>query len=255
MELTPKKQSKPKRVGCILLLLMVLGSPCYVLSKLLAIPNVITLTWQTVVVEDVCTFRVPAWWVVDQQDGTIYMTDRPRSEEGYKTYIVGTVWSEAADFPYREPHELLSGVVKGEYQNDGSGYSNSASYLLYEYFDNGERIERYLINFHHQYIIEGRVSINLLVWNQGLLYKKTVSKITKSLERIFYNSEGPQMNQDAESVLFCTKLWEQKPCLSGLSPEIVILERMKYTQVKLSDTGPNAFHIKYPQSLSFYYQC
>ena len=174
-----KAGSKHITILYLLVALLLFVFPCFCVGQVLSIPNIITLSWQTVYVDNVASFKVPAWWVVEQCDGVIYFTDRPRNEEGYKLLAVGVVYIETVDRQYTEPHELINGVQKGR-QWGGGGYSNSAGYSLVEYFDHGTRIERCLVDFHYAYNGIGRVRIDLLIWDRGLFCKGTVRDIAKT---------------------------------------------------------------------------
>ncbi|MCL2048536.1 MAG: hypothetical protein FWG87_07390 [Defluviitaleaceae bacterium] len=89
----------------------------FILPKLLLIfisfllnfeqPSERTKTWQTVfIAEEVGTIKFPPEWVVEEENGIIFVTDIPRQYEGYNTYLTGTtlkyedVPSDKRFFPY-----------------------------------------------------------------------------------------------------------------------------------------------------------
>ena len=203
-----KSGSKSTAALWLFVLLMVLGPPCSCLYLSLDIPSIITVTWQTVYVEDVGSFMVPAWWVVEQQDGVIYITDRPRSDDRYNTYAIGVVQNGDIECEYAWPHELLDGVVREEIElpaSDGAHYSNSAGYYLDEYTYNGERIERFLVYYYspHPNKDAELVKIALLIWDKGFFYKYTVSNIAKSFT--FVDTRPVTERITREGVVYCLR--------------------------------------------------
>ena len=53
-------------------------------------PDKITEDWQTLVISGIGSFRVPSEWYVDEDDdGILFLTDRPRTDDYYIIHMVG----------------------------------------------------------------------------------------------------------------------------------------------------------------------
>ena len=151
-----------------------------IMDDLLSIPDDVVLTWQTVNISGVGSFLIPAEWCVEQQDSVLYITDKPRDNEGYSLYIIGTVRTGGPNDPYVQPHELLDEVVKGKSLWAGVIYANSAGYGMYEYVINDESGERYLIDWH-----SSNERVYLLAWDMDVVDEFHVINIAKT----FFGSE------------------------------------------------------------------
>ena len=168
-------------------LLLLLLAGCSFIRSLADLPDKSTESWQTVSISGVGSFRVPTEWFVEQQDEILYITDKPRDNEGYKIYLVGIAWLNVTESEHIHPHELLNGVEKGapvpgrvgeEKRIDGI-YSNCASVSLIEYTVNGEKEEHYLIDCPK---IKGTTvaKLQLLVWDRTVVDEKLTSEIAKT---------------------------------------------------------------------------
>lgn len=69
----------------------------------------ITASWQTVAISGLGTFRVPAEWNVEEEDGILFITDQPRADGAYEIYILGRFLGMVY-----QAHEVFEGVEVGD---------------------------------------------------------------------------------------------------------------------------------------------
>jgi hypothetical protein len=137
-------------------------------------PSGITRSWQTILVDEIASFKVPSEWVVEQEDGIIYVTDVPREFGEYDIYILGIVRGGIIneDVNYTYPHELLDGWEMG-HSVRGIGFSNSSMVNCYEYYVNGEVVEYYVIS---------RFTLSFLVLNNDVVTYDIMEDIAKTFK-------------------------------------------------------------------------
>ena len=123
--------------------------------------------WKTITLESPGTLKIPQEWVVTEQDGTIYVTDRPLGEQGCTIYLVGT--GECLPYELFKDTKLITFV-------DGENYSNSAGYRLEQYEIEGRLENRYTIDLYGT-----QKCMDFIVWDPSIT-KETVLKITKSYQ-------------------------------------------------------------------------
>jgi len=100
----------------------------YVLIHILSSPPArVTRSWQTITINGIGTFKVPTEWSVDEEDGILYLTDRPRAYGVYTIYIVGVLAGSGT-----QPHEVFEGVEKGDLLHS-SAFGNNVIVSLIEY--------------------------------------------------------------------------------------------------------------------------
>ena len=129
--------------------------------------------WKTVSILGGGTIKVPQDWVVTQEDNVMYITDKPINEEGYKIYLVGTVFDDKNSNNYLLPYKLFENVeLIGEVNT--VNYSNSGMYGIEEYDISGNIETRYIIHLYHT-----TNTSNFIAWD-NLLDEDMIIKITKS---------------------------------------------------------------------------
>ena len=77
-----------KLIICVISLLYLSLSSCTFVDNFIDLPDKITESWQTINISGVGSFRVPLEWNVEQQDGVLYITDKPLEDSDYIIYIV-----------------------------------------------------------------------------------------------------------------------------------------------------------------------
>jgi hypothetical protein len=167
-----------RKMIVIAIILLLLLTNCNIISNLADLPDKSTESWQTVFVNGVGSFRVPTEWVVEQEDGIVYITDKPRDNEEYKVYIIGVVEADEIVSKYSQPHELFDDVEKVDSIPYG-GYSNSTRLNLVKYTVNGNKEEHLLI--HCPKIKTFTIaSLELLVWDMDIVDEKLAREIAKT---------------------------------------------------------------------------
>jgi hypothetical protein len=138
-----------------------------IIISLLDLPSVRTITWQTVNISGVGTFKVPAKWIVEQEDGVIYITDVLRQSGEHSIYLAGIVIEDVIEAKYAYPHELFDRVEVGNCLS-AIGFSNNSSLQLFEYHVNNQTIERFVIRLNSNRLYPERKSVFLLVWDNSV---------------------------------------------------------------------------------------
>ena len=151
------------------------GAALWAFNELLDMPDRITKTWQTVTVEKVGSFKVPAEWCVERQGNVIYITDKPRDEADSRLYIVGMVSPASYRALLKELCEIVEGDVK--YSIGNRMYANSVDVSLREYRINGYPGKHYLITCPDS---ELRSWVRLMVWDMETVTPYIVSQIAKT---------------------------------------------------------------------------
>jgi hypothetical protein len=143
-------------------------------------PSRITRSWQTILVDGVASFKVPGEWVVEQEDGIIFITDTPRQFGEYNIYIVGIVREKVIDTGVRHtyPHELIDGVEMGNWIR-GNVFSNGSRLYWYEYYVNDEILERAFIEFNNDTRLDTEL-VYLLIWNDDIVTDDIIEDIAKT---------------------------------------------------------------------------
>ena len=162
----------------LFILLLAIGIRHLIIELLSSTPDRITREWQTVTINALGTFRVPMEWNVEEQDGILYITDKPRVYGDYTIYIVGAVEFKVG---FRL-HELFEGVERGDTLRS-HGFTNPADLLWVEYTVNGVKQEHYLINLCNFEMGEYAVSYALFVWNRDTVNEWLVRQIAKTFSR------------------------------------------------------------------------
>jgi len=143
------------------------------LDFLLDKPDEITEYWQTVTINGFGNFKVPAEWNIEQQEGVLYITDKPLTDDDYAIYLIGTI--RGADL---EPHEFFDEIERGKTLLSPS-FNGRASLLLIEYIVNGIEEEHHLIKFYNLRGTESDV-IELFVWNRNVVDEYLAEQITRT---------------------------------------------------------------------------
>ncbi|GMO59477.1 MAG: hypothetical protein Ta2A_05380 [Treponemataceae bacterium] len=143
-----------KKVAIVLLLIMVLSPIIYFCF--------INYAWQTVLIPEIGTFKVPQDWVVTQKENTVYITNKAVAEDGYIIYIIG-----ARNFDFFENVKYVE-TVRSEI------FSNSSNFAIEKLNINGNIEEKRVIGLFYS----GKV-FHLLVWDNSL-NEKTLIRIVKS---------------------------------------------------------------------------
>lgn len=115
------------------------------------------INWKTVYIENGASFKIPENWVVTEQDGYIFFTDKPL-EENYTLYMIGPVQFESIqytseedvfrhrDMPYILPKYISTNVVQG-YSIYSAIVKTNASYAYDNFIIDDIPCERYTIYF------------------------------------------------------------------------------------------------------------
>jgi len=135
-------------LGIIMLSLSLTVLAAYILINILinilsGAPDRITESWQTVTIGGLGTFQVPTEWNIEEEDGILFITDRPRADGGYTIYIIGA--GDNVDIPL---HTLFEGVERGD-QLRSMGFSNGGGVRVFEYTVNGTVQEHHIISFNN----------------------------------------------------------------------------------------------------------
>jgi hypothetical protein len=145
---------------------------CAFIDYLTQAPDKITETWQTVIISGIGTFRVPEEWNIEQQDGILYITDKPLDDNDYSIYLVGVVTTVDAgirmETKHSRPHEIFEGVEKVGVRSSPFWSRKGAGLSLNEYTINGITEERYLIDLHN-FGSGVRNDFEMLAWNQDFV--------------------------------------------------------------------------------------
>ena len=134
--------------------------------------------WQDVLVPMVGKFKVPPDWVVTQTEDTVYITDKPIDEEGYKIYLIGAIYPRNDNVVF--PYELFENTRKIK-DGPGTGYSNGAFYGQEEYIINGKKETKYILDV--GYNTRGRKSLSFIAWDD-IIDEKTLSRIAYSFDAV-----------------------------------------------------------------------
>jgi len=148
----------------IIIITMFLLSGCALIDSLVSAPDRVTKDWQPIDIYGLGTFRLPTEWYVENQDGILYITDKPRENGNYKIYIVGL--SNRIGFPV---HEIFEGIERGETIRAIGSSTRPADLLFVEYIVNGFKQEHYVINFNNGRSHERQVTYSMLVWNREVV--------------------------------------------------------------------------------------
>jgi len=166
--------------------------------SLLQLPDRITKDWQTVTIAGIGSFRVPSEWNVEEQNGVLYITDRPMADGDYTIYLVGTIrlifrtGMDLADSSLPAPHEFIEGAEKGETLLS-PGFSNGARLFLVEYNINGIKEELHLIKF--DIIRAGRNDFELLAWNRDVVDDYIAKQIALTFSSRHADFDNPNVGQ------------------------------------------------------------
>jgi len=161
-------------LGIILLSLSVAILAFYALTNILSgAPDRVTESWQTVTIGGLGTFRVPTEWNVEEENGVLFITDRPRAAGDYAIYIVGTVVGIGI-----QPHEVIEGVRRGN-QLRSAGFSNGGGVSVFEYRVNGVTQEHSVISFNNFNGGERR-DYRMFVWNREVVDQWHVEQIART---------------------------------------------------------------------------
>ena len=181
-----------KRLALLLIFpLITVLSSCSVLNTLVQFPDRVSNTWQTVTVSGMGAFRVPAEWNVEESDGILYITDKPREENGFMIYLIGVVEGSGS-----QPHELLEGVERGDLLLS-PGFNNGARMYLFEYFVDGEWQERHLLGFDN--IRAGEIHFySLLIWDSEVVDEYITTQIALTYRMNSADFDNPNLGQLAE---------------------------------------------------------
>ena len=137
-------------------------------------PDRITESWQAVTISGLGTFRVPAEWNVEQYDGILYITDRPREYGDYTIYIVGATRESGI-----QPYEVFDDVKRNNFLHSLGGFNNGASISLVEYTVNGMKQEHHFISFNNMRM-NASVFYSLFVWNREGVDEWTAVQIART---------------------------------------------------------------------------
>jgi len=81
-----------KIIKISLIILLIIFSVYYIMYELIDLPNpLISFSWQNVYIKGIGTFKIPRDWIVTQKNKTIFITDKPIEENGYKIYLAGVI--------------------------------------------------------------------------------------------------------------------------------------------------------------------
>jgi hypothetical protein len=105
-----------KKIIISLIILLIIFSVYYIMYKLIDLPNpLISFGWQKVSIKGVGTFKIPRDWIVTQKNKSIFITDKPIEENGYKIYLAGVII-------YKYDNNLKKDEINGKwlyyYSND-----------------------------------------------------------------------------------------------------------------------------------------
>jgi len=176
-------------IAILALLLIYFGLTQFLNSLPFDRPSEITYSWQTVYVDNVGSFRIPLEWNVEQKNGITYITDKPINEDEYDIYCIGstryayavtyTPTEEESVTTSRQPHELLEDVVKGD-SIFFTMFSMGSGFQLYEYYINGNKEERFLIEATNRQSKDVIISFELLIWDTGVIDEELAREIAKT---------------------------------------------------------------------------
>ena len=131
-------------LGIIILSLSLVVLAAYVLlNALSSAPDRITESWQTITIGGLGAFRIPAEWNVEDDDGILFITDRPRAEGDYEIYIVAAILGMDSQL-----HEVFDGAERGDLLRS-IGFSNGGTVRVFDDRINGIPQERRVISFNN----------------------------------------------------------------------------------------------------------
>jgi len=161
-------------LGVTLLSLSLVVLAFYILIRILSSsPDRITQSWQTITISGLGSFRVPTEWNVEEEDGILFITDRPRVDGDYVIYIVG-----AGDGVRVQLHTLFDGVIRGSMLRS-IGFSNGGTVSVFEYRVNGVVQEHRVISFNNFSGGERR-DYWMFVWNREVVDQWHAEQIART---------------------------------------------------------------------------
>jgi len=178
-----------KIIASIIILLLLLLSSYALYAFLTDMPSRITKSWQTITIIGIGTFRIPTDWHAEQQDGFLFITDKPLSEGSYTIYIVGAL----REVGFSTAHKIFEGV---EQRNRlfFQILSNGASLHLYEYTVNETKEEFRMITLSN--IASASISqFDLLVWNRDIVDEWLYEQIAKTFRTDREDYDNPNLGQ------------------------------------------------------------
>ncbi|MCL2020176.1 MAG: hypothetical protein FWG70_10535 [Oscillospiraceae bacterium] len=131
--------------------------------------------WQNVSVERIGTFKVPIDWIVTLRDDIIYITDKGIDVDGYKTYLVGSIYLASW-----ENADMLKQLYDAEYIRTVESRINSygSTYGMHEFRINGDYQTKNFICMAAD-SENGVIDIVLYAWDD-LVDKDMIIKIAES---------------------------------------------------------------------------
>ena len=151
-------------------------------------PHRITESWQTVTINSLGTFRVPAEWNVEEHERFLYITDRPMIYGDYTIYILGAGGGIGV-----HSHTLFDEMERDE-RRTIFGLNNSAVVSVVEYRVNGAIQNHRTISFNNLRGAGNRdsVSYTLFVWDMETVNEWYIEQIARtfSIQREGFDREN-----------------------------------------------------------------
>jgi len=118
-----------------------------------------TLGWQTVIVNNIASFKVPPEWVVTIKNNEIYITDKSMDDAEYMVLAAGTAWEDFSEREYA--FEMFGDDVEyiGYVQGNGQSSSIGGQYSKVEL-----RIGNEIAIKQNAYLSDGFMGINIYAW-------------------------------------------------------------------------------------------
>jgi len=136
--------------------------------------------WRTVSVREIGIFRVPKKWIVTQESGIVYITDKPLTSPDYKTYLIGTIRDKSGKAHDIPTYKLFEDVEYGRLISSTIS-PNGASRGQSEYMIDGHIKAKYFFGMTSTSLIS---RIEFLAWDD-LIDEDTLTKIANSYRRYY----------------------------------------------------------------------
>ena len=145
---------------------------CTLSDSMRQAPDGVTEEWQTITITGIVSFRVPSEWYVEEEEGILYLTDRPRADEDYVIHMVGA--GGALGFSL---YELFEGIEEGRLLRSRI-FSAGGAVSLSEYTVNGVMQEHYTISYS---IPSRQLFFRLFGWNREVVDEWHADQIARTV--------------------------------------------------------------------------
>jgi len=172
----------------IFIILLVTFSGYYFMYKLLDYPNpIISFGWKYIFIKGSGTFKIPRDWIVTQKNKTIFITDKPIEENGYKIYLVGVI----IEYDNNLNKDEINGKWLYYYSNDNFfrnvQFLGSTNHSMVFSNTTYVGIDKYNINenvkeIYYLYFSTNNGKIELLSWD-NLISENMLIEIAKTFKR------------------------------------------------------------------------